>query len=113
MPPTAVAVKSGAGSPILSWVLMFVPAKLSRLVNLRNPLRSSFSCNRSRDEATLQQIPSGWSFPIDHLAGAKYPRQRTQHQVGRELVPRHAAGTRNRLRNRSGTLEDNPTRLCC
>src|SRR5580704_7249288 len=116
MPPTAVALKSGAGSPILSSVvivLMFVPAKLSRLMALRNPLRSSFPGNGSRHKTTLHQISSGRSLPINHFAGTKHPGKRDQHQVVGELVPRHAAGTRNCLRNRSGTLQDNSTPLNC
>src|ERR1700721_2693911 len=99
MPPTAVPLKFGAGSPILSSVLMFVPAKLSRLLSLRNPLRSAFPRNRSRHETTLHQVSPGRRFPIDHFARTKYPGNRAQHQVVRELIPRNTARTKNASSN--------------
>src|SRR5258708_4140556 len=85
MPPTAVALKSGAGSPILSSIVMFVRGKLSRLAALRNPLRV---CTRKTQAAVLTL--ECWQNA--HLADPVADRNGIRMRDGPRVDVRRSAG---------------------
>src|ERR1700722_2070170 len=56
-------------------------------------------------ESGLQQIAAGRRLPVDHLAGNEDARALPQHEVLVDLIPRDAAGGRDRPGDRSGSDE--------
>src|SRR6266436_4002266 len=97
MPPTAVTLNSGAGSPTSSLVVISLSPKLSRLMALRNPLNNPFSGDRRGNKAALKKIAASRRFPIDHFAGTKYSRQPAQHQVFVQFLPGDTASAGDRF----------------
>src|SRR5215468_1724020 len=112
MPPTAVALNSGAGSPISSLVVISLSPNLSRLMTLRNPLGNAFAGDRRGNKAALKKIAAGRRFPVDHFAGTKYSGQPSQHQVFVQFVPGNTAGAGDRFFDGPGPLEADMTTLC-
>src|SRR6478672_2323997 len=98
MPPMAVALNSGAGSPTLSLVVISLSPKLSRPVALRNPLNNALTGNRRGNKAALKKIAASRRFTVDHFAGTKYSRQPAQHQVFVQFLPGDTASAGDRFR---------------
>jgi hypothetical protein len=51
------------------------------------PRGRATTCARPGAEATLQEVATGWRFPIDHFTGNEDARHLSQHQIHIEFVP--------------------------